>query len=720
LQDDATRRPGLAEAISFAALVVLVGLLLVAVGQPLYTDDTWWHLALGRAYAQAGPWLVGDPLLFTAPGPPAPASWLADLALYATETFGGFTALRALHVATVAGIVALGWSLLARASGSRLLANLGSAVFICLAAYRLIQLRPHLFTILATLLLYRLLFEKTAAPSVRQVTAAVALLAVWVNMHAAFVLGPILIAVALTGIVLTETLKPAGERDLASTRIRRLAAALVLGTAATCLNPAGIEPHQAYLIAGAESPALERVGDEWSSIDLFSLPELGALPSPLAWFALWMLLVGCLTILIRGLLRCRRMGPIAFQQLELMTLGLACLGFAASIAAVRFLWLLMLPLLFLGTWRAQNASRPVHKGRNPIARWSAVTAVVLLIPAFLLVGDWPIVSRGVPSNWQDYKEDYRPDKYHAQAVWLLDDAGLAGNLFAEYYLGGFLGYWLAPELRTFVNGSLNVSMDAIDANLPIRERRGANPEEGFLELLDRQRIDVFMGIRLPRLGPTARPWFVTATHLEGEPDWLLIFRNLTSAVYLRSSERNQRNLEHVVDYYREQGIEFDTLRGFDPEAVITRSQTWAINHGLVPTYFPKLLELANDQSSQQNFQSLGLISSVYSALGLYPQSIEIDRKLIGLRPNDLAPQRRLTWCLLRSNQYAEARIAAQSLAFHDPSGALSKRIVATARATETSMPKRDLKALIVRLPLFTTLEAIRLGAGMAGPEIRSR
>ena len=75
---------------------------------------------------------------------------------------------------TVAAILALAWSLLRRASGSRIAASLGTGVFAALAAYRLIQLRPHLFTILATLLLYRLLIEDGAPPSRRRVALALA------------------------------------------------------------------------------------------------------------------------------------------------------------------------------------------------------------------------------------------------------------------------------------------------------------------------------------------------------------------------------------------------------------------------------------------------------------------------------------------------------------------------------------------------------------------
>ncbi len=705
-----------AEFVSFAALFMLAALLLIAVGQPLFTDDTWWHLALGRAYAQVGPWLTRDPLLFTAPGPPVPAAWLADLLLHATQHFGGFAALRTLHVAVVATTVSLTWSLLARASGSRLLASLGTAVFICLSAYRLVQLRPHLLTILASLLLYRTLFADVATPSVRRVAISTVLLAVWANAHAAFVLGPALIGVGLIGVVLGEAQQPASQRNFASPRIRRIALALVLGSAATCLNPEGIEPHTAYLIAGHETPSLARVGDEWSPIDLFVQPRVGELPSPLGWFLLWLLLGATAATLAASFARWRTTGKHALTQMEVGVLGFALVALAASLLAVRFLWLSVFPLLFLAAWSCRDVARPVRQ--HPLAQWSIAAAIVALVPAFFLAGDWPIISRGISNSWQDYSRDYPPEKYHAHAIWLLDDAALEGNLFAEYHLGGFAGYWLAPRMRAFVNGSLNVSKDAIDSNLPIRERRGAVGGESFAELLERQRVDVFVGIRLPRARSGTRPWFHTTAHLEGERDWLPVFRNMTSSVYIRNDAANRDNLERVEAYYRGQGIAFDPVRGFDPGVVIARSQAWAIEHGLLPQYHAVLIEAVNDRSSHDHLPSLALLSSVYSALGLYERSIEIDQKLIRIRPSATLARRRMVWCLLRSRRYADARAAAKALAAYAPADALSRQIVAVARATETKPHSGDLDGWIARLPVFSAAQASRLRASAARPEVR--
>jgi hypothetical protein len=108
--------------------------LLATAAQPLQTDDAWWHLALGRAYAGSGPWLASDPLLHMAEGPPAPAAWLADVGLFTLGEAGGFQLLRAAHALLVAGILAIAWSLLRRASGSPAAASLGAGAFVALSA----------------------------------------------------------------------------------------------------------------------------------------------------------------------------------------------------------------------------------------------------------------------------------------------------------------------------------------------------------------------------------------------------------------------------------------------------------------------------------------------------------------------------------------------------------------------------------------------------------
>ena len=86
----------------------------------------------------------------------------------------GFHGLRVVHVAMVVTIVWQTHCLFRRASGSHLAAFAAGATWLALSWYRLIQLRPHLFTLLAALLLYRLLFESNEVQSATRALAGVA------------------------------------------------------------------------------------------------------------------------------------------------------------------------------------------------------------------------------------------------------------------------------------------------------------------------------------------------------------------------------------------------------------------------------------------------------------------------------------------------------------------------------------------------------------------
>jgi hypothetical protein len=707
----ARRSPRLLAHLGPAALVALI---LLAAGQPLQTDDTWWHLALGRAYATEGPWLAEDPLLHTAAGPPAPAAWLSDLALFFVERAGGIRGLRVTHVLLVTGILALTWSLLRRASGSPAAASLGVGAFGVLTAYRLYQLRPHLVTILATLVLYRLLLEKDAPPSRLRVVSAVGVLALWANAHGGFVLGPILLATAVGGLLLAAPLRAPEQRERDRTRALRLAAALGLGLLATLASPEAGAGYLAYLEAGTDTPELAKVVDEWRRVGLFHLPAPNLPPSPLAWGLVWGLLLVTTVAALQAVRRWRRdsgSGP------DPVRIALAGASIVAMLVAVRFLWLGIFPLLLLAqsgrVWLAGRVAPP-----RAVA-WAAAAAALLLAPGFLHFGDWPMLSRGMPRSWPGYARPYPAGKYQAHAIWMLEDAGLEGNLYNDYYAGGFLGFWVAPRLRAFVNGTLNLPKPALAAYFAIRGRDGLDPDESFPELLDRYRVDLFLGIELPKLWRPNRPWSYTTTHLERTPGWIPVFRNLRSAVYLRANPRNRANLERVSGFYARHRVPFDPDAGFDPERVIREAPEWATRHGLVPTHFGALVASSRAPDPVRRRRATSQLASLYAALGLYERAIQLDRGLARSAPGELVPRRRLVWSLLHLGRADEAIGAARALDGAAPSDLLSLGIAAAARRYATLDDPGEAAALVARLPLFTRAEARRLGVGVVPPAARA-
>jgi len=693
------------EAIGHAAFAIVAALLLAAAAQPLQTDDAWWHLALGRAYAAHGPWLESDPLLHTAAGPPAPAAWLADLTLYAVGEATGFVGLRTVHALLLLSILLLAWGLLHRASASRSLASVGAAAFAALAAYRVFQLRPELATILATLLLYRWLLEGPAPPSRRRVAMGVALLLLWANLHSGFLLGPILLGAAIGGLLVGAAIGPPDARRADLLRARRLAWALGLGLAATLLNPDGVGQHLAYFRAGSETPELARVADEWARVDLFRLPVANLPPSPLAWGLVWALLLSAAPVVAAGVLHRLRKVPSGRAPADPALAGIALVSLVGMLFAVRFLWLGIFPLLLV----ARSLRAAPGQGRRALA---VAVVAVLIVPAFVRSGDWRLISGTIPRSWSEYAGPFLTAKYHVGSVWLMADAKLEGKLWNEYFLGGFLGYWLAPQAREFVNGSLNLPREALAAQVALQRGEGLSPDEGFLALLDRYEVDLFFGIGLPQVPRANRPWLYSTGHLERAPGWIPIYRDLHGAVYLRVLPRNRDNLARVAAHYAREGVPFDEERGFDPAAVIRAAPDWAVAHGLVPPDFASLEDDVSGPDPARKRWALDRLASIWLALGVYDESIAIDRRLLRSNPGANAPTRRLVWALLREDRTQEAREAARGLA-RARDGGISAMLAAAARSTEAAVDPDERIGRTARLPVFTRSEASQIASGLA-------
>jgi hypothetical protein len=717
-----------ARAVAVASCVILCALILVAAGQPLFTDDLWWHLALGQAHLREGPWLSADPLLFTAPGPPAPAAWLSDLLFAGAEALAGFTGLRVLHVALVGGCLGLSWSILRRASGSALAAWLGTSAFGALAAYRLVQLRPHLFSLLALLLLYKLLFESERPLGWWRIFATGALMALWVNLHSGFVLGLVLPAGALGWLLVRHRVssesEDSSEADVEGSRMRGLAAAGAAGAIGSLLNPAGIGAYAPYLRAGSSTPSLGRVGDEWTSLGLLTWPA-GSQPSLFVWIGAWLLLLGLLALVAQTLVRQRRGLPARVDGMDLV---FAAIAFGFMALAVRFVWLSILPLIAfaragrVGFWSSRAAS------------WAAAGVAMAILVGFLVLGDWRGVTRFLPSQARDYARPYPALKYHAHAVWLLQDARLEGRLFNEYHLGGFLGYWLAPGIQTFLNGSLNVSREAIEANWPLRHRRGVLPGETFLEALDRFGIDLFMGIRTPSLAPGAQPWVFTSGHLERSEGWTLGFRNLLTSLYVRdvSNVRDggagESNLDRLDAYYRRTGVPFDPAVGFEPARVIREAPLWARRHGVVPVDFDALERAVRRTSDRQEALALDRLASIYSILREHAVAVDLDQGLLQFAPGALRVRRRLAWNLLHQGRAADALAVAAAEEMTDfragraesrATDPLLDQIAALARDWDRLEPE-ERAARLATQPFLTPADASRALAGFLRPPARAR
>jgi hypothetical protein len=724
--------------VAFLSLAALVAMLLFLVGRPLGTDDVWWHLALGERYAEQGPYLAEDPLLYTAEGPPAPAAWLFDLILHGAERALGFQGLRVLHVSLVLAILALAYSLFRRESGSQLVACLATSVLIGVAWYRFMQLRAGLLTILAVLALYRLLLEKEP-PTWPRVLIAVAMIGVWANVHAAFPIGPLLLFAALLGMAIREGMVRWGagrtSGDLAeapSTAVfaSRVAAGLALGLVASLANPQGVGQLLA-IVTPSPSPELSRVADDWMPFRPFAFGDVRTRLGPLIWLITDALLVLVPALAIwNGVRFLRRPSLRSLRAADPVLFGLAAASLVAMVSAIRFQWLIVFPLLFV--LRAAGGWLTERRITSQRTRWGIAAACALLVPAFVFHSGYSPSAFGVPTSASSYlTSPFAGGKYYSHAVWFLSDAELEGNLFNDYYMGGYVGFWLTPRIRAFVNGTLNFPAE-VGADLgAIKEQRGALPGETFLEVLDRREVDLFVGIGLPIARDPLLARVYTTPFLTGAAGWTLVFRDLRSAVYLRNDPRNEENARRVAAYYARERVPYDPEVGFDALAVMLRAPAWAVAHGLMPSEFSRIAAATRSRDAKLRARALERLAGLYGLLGAHEEQVELDAKLLRMRPGTESALRRLIHGLLLVGRPEEALARAQRLLQIDPEDARSRAFHVVARrmrfpdeAGETKpasdAPQRAPDALIHRLPLYTRDEATKLIANVEPPPPRRK
>ncbi|HEB89817.1 MAG TPA: hypothetical protein ENI85_09630 [Deltaproteobacteria bacterium] len=719
-----------------AAAIASCAMVLVAVGQPIFSDDVWWHLALGEAHLREGPWLAGDPLLFTSKGPPPPASWLADILFRVVWNHLGFAGLRLFHLGLVASCLVLVWASVRHATRSASLASLSAALVGTLSAYRLVQLRPHLATILAALLLHWLLFRDSRPPSWQRGLAAVGLMGLWANLHPAYPLGPVLVAIGAVGLFVASILPrgsfredgPSFDSERARVRARaiRLAGIASMGFVATLLNPLGLAGYRSAFEAGSGQGGLAVVVDEWSRIDLLSWPTASLPPSPMNWAVAWLLVIAVpLATAIEFRSHWQRSSTAAANRVDPAIISLAWAGLVAMLTATRFAWMVFWPVLFLACHLRQRLAIGPRR-----AIGGAAVASVALFLAFPRWGDWPMVTRGLPRTLAGYLSPYATGKYHTAAVAVLREARLEGNLFGRYSEGGFQSFWLAPAIRTAMNGSLNMSEEAFAAALAIRERIGTPAHPRFEEALDALGVDLFLGTGLPRITRPGRPPDHSTLHLEGAPGWILIFRNLDSALHLRKNARNRRNLRRIAAYYARHDVPFDAERGFDPARVLRESPDWARRMGLWSTYLDRRLDRQSpptddasirvDKTDRARGAGSDRLALGYLALGIYGEAEAENEQFLRQRPGDARALRRRGWLLLRPHRIAsrqELVRAIRGLSTITPRDRLTLGLLDLLRrkGQGRTIPERESRTI----PVLSRMEARALLVGRASPLLTS-
>jgi hypothetical protein len=259
---------------------------------------------------------------------------------------------------------------------------------------------------------------------------------------------------------------------------------------------------------------------------------------------------------------------------------------------------------------------------------------------------------------EGYRAPWLDERYCGRATRFLQTAGLTGRLYNPFNLGGFLGYWLAPGLRTFIDGRLDhVPPVVLDDYLEIRRASLLGPTEVLRAKLERWRIDVFVADAFPEAEYPNRQ---SALHLRRLPEWIPIFASHGCALYLHRDRSNRVNLDRVRAWYRERSVPFDPQRGLDVSRVFRDAPDWAEEQGLMPPQWVGLEARRAGDDVAARIAALEILGEHWWLVGHFEAQVKVDRALVDARPDAYEPRRRLVDGLLHLGRsrdaLAEARI----------------------------------------------------------------
>jgi hypothetical protein len=651
--------------LALAFLGVAVAAMLWLAGRPVATDDLWWHLALGEAYTESGLSLDEDPLFHTAPGQPTvPHEWLFQVGVHGVERTLGFHGLRAFHVLLVVAILGWSFALFRRAAGAVAPAALACAVLIALSWYRLFQLRPELVSLLAILALYSLVLARDEAPGRGRLAAVLLLFVVWANAHSIFAVGLALLIAAVTGVGL-EALLARWTRgaEAGADRDRLLRLALLLGIAAgvTALNPRGFDQHTTFFTESAS-------GDIWLLRDDF-LPWRPLEPArhniALSFYS-WLvadalLLVFLATAATAAWRWLRERSPEALRALDLLHLGLAAAGLVAMLVAARFHWLALFPLLYVLRALRLRASASAREAWA----WVCAGACAVVALSFPRGVSFEAYHREVLAEPEGYlSTPWLDSRYCGPAMRFLRDEGFTGRMIHPFNLGGFLGFWLAPELRTFIDGRLDhVPSEVLDDYIALRNAARLGYPRRIRRILDRWEVDVFVGTTFPSTRYNEGDW---VDHVRRMHEWVPAYVTQTCAVLLRRAPRNRENLARAAAWWERQGIAFSERDGPDVATAIQQRPDWAVREGILPPGFARMARAEPSPDREERIFTLGLMAETLWRVGAFEPAARVDSLLLEIDPDAPLARWRLGDSLLNLRKPAPALEVLTPLCESDP------------------------------------------------------
>jgi len=412
----------------------------------LLDGDTGWHIRTGEWILTHGHVPTTDLFSFTKAGQPWFAwEWLWDVAFAWLHGHGGMAAVLLASVFVICLTFALLFRVVRSQCGNDWIAFAVTALAVDGSSIHFLA-RPHLFTLLFIVILYWIL-ERVRTAGSGLLLAAPVLMVVWVNLHAGFVAGILIVSAYTCGELTSFLVAPKGEETRST--LRR-ASWYALATA-TFLLAALVNPYGYHLLAHVFSfltdPFVLQHIVEYRVVD-FRTPAGRCFEV--------MLILGAVAAFVR-----LRRREFTYPFLFILWAHLAL----TSQRHIPIFMIVMAPSVALMLHEMVSAA-----GSAPVAGWIRRAAVSFdrgaqafaendrigrfhLISAAALVLLFLVMR--LPGAPPKFRAEYDRRTYPEAALAAFAQLGPSVRVFNTDVWGGYLIYRLYPAVRVFVDGRID-------------------------------------------------------------------------------------------------------------------------------------------------------------------------------------------------------------------------------------------------------------------------
>ena len=492
--------------LSARALLGFVFLLLIftVAARQIVDPDFWWHLKTGQHLIETRSIPHTDIFSTQFFGKEWIAhEWLSEILIYLVYRVVGFGGLIVAFGLVITAGFAIAYRRCAKKVGHPYVS--GAALLLgALAAAPTWGVRPQVFSFLFASVFLTLLddFRRDLKSNQKQhsIWWLVPLMVLWVNMHAGFAVGIVLILLVIIGIALDTVVTDCGSLTALWQRVRRLCLVLIACVAAVLLNPSGARMYS-YPFETLTSHAMMKYIEEWRSPDFHEL-----MFQPLA----------LLILAVFAALALSRKRVRLSQLLLLLATGWAALRSGRN---VPFFVLVAMPLLAEHAWDWLSAQRwglwlsaPEKRAVGADATLKIVLNVLLLAAAPLTLAVWRVQHSVANQSAVEARA------FPVAAVEFMRTHAIPQPVFNEYGWGGYL-IWKLPDCRVYIDGRADVYGDAFIEEFLATHDGEANWQESLSK----------HGVRTVLIKPDA----ALASLLRQDHGWQKVFEDSQAVIFTR-------------------------------------------------------------------------------------------------------------------------------------------------------------------------------------------